>query len=214
MNKLQLSHLRTAYNNPSAIRNKILEVSDPIRRYIFIKRYGDMTDIMKKEWDNLIILDACRYDTFAKRNIIDGKVKRIISKGSHSSEFIKHNFSGRYLSDTIYITANPNAERIGDNVFYKIKKTYTEESINNQIDHSSVCPEKIIQTAIQTLDKFPNKRMIVHFMQPHSPFLGEYANNLRKKIYKQKIYRLLEPRIKKIFLKQQNLYRILELRKK
>lgn len=199
MNRRYISRLRMAYHNPDMIRDKISEIIDPLRRAIFIKRYGNMVDIMKKDWDNLIILDACKYSTFLENNTIDGTLTKVISKGSHSNEFIKHNFLGKDLSDTIYITANPNAEIIEEDVFYKIKKTYTEKNLEKQLDYSGVSPEKIIETVIQTLNEHPDKRIIVHFMQPHSPYLGEYATDLRKKLYDEESISFLRTHDKESF---------------
>ena len=36
---------------------------------------------MKEDWDNLVILDACRYDMFKKLNTINGKLEYKISIG-------------------------------------------------------------------------------------------------------------------------------------
>lgn len=177
----QLSHLKLVYNNPYIIGNKFRQHTNQLRRRLFIKRYGEMTDVMSQDWDNLVILDACRYDTFKKRNTIDGKLTRSISNGSQSAEFISHNFCDRDLSDTIYVTSNPMAENIGRDTFYKIEKTYNSENAE-RFDYSGISPEYVMESAVEILDKHPNKRLIVHFMQPHSPYLGEYAAELREEI--------------------------------
>ncbi|MDG5776143.1 hypothetical protein VB773_02085 [Haloarculaceae archaeon H-GB2-1] len=36
---------------------------------------------MAEEWDNLVILDACRYDVFEEMHTFPGTLKPIISKG-------------------------------------------------------------------------------------------------------------------------------------
>lgn len=177
----RLSHIKLVYNNPYIIGNKFRQHTNQFRRKLFIKRYGETTDIMQQDWDNLIILDACRYDTFEKKNTIEGKLTKSISKGSQSAEFISHNFLDRDLSGTIYVTSNPMAENIEKDIFYKVKKTYTEDDIE-EFDYSGISPEGVMESAVDVLNKHPNKRMIVHFMQPHSPYLGEYAAELREEI--------------------------------
>lgn len=37
--------------------------------------------VMDEDWDNLLILDACRFDMFENRNILPGQLDYIYSKG-------------------------------------------------------------------------------------------------------------------------------------
>lgn len=56
-----------------------------------LEEYEDAAEgIMEKDWDNLIILDACRHDLYEemKREKIDKRV----TLGSTSKEFIEKNF--------------------------------------------------------------------------------------------------------------------------
>ena len=67
--------------------------------------------ILDEDWDNLIILDACRYDFFKEeieKRQIDGYLKKVISRGSHTLNFLKENFTEDYYNDIVYITANPH----------------------------------------------------------------------------------------------------------
>jgi hypothetical protein len=43
---------------------------------------------MEEDWDNLIILDACRYDYFKRQHDFEGSVDRIVSPGKMSWEFM------------------------------------------------------------------------------------------------------------------------------
>lgn len=63
--------------------------------------------IMQEDWDNLVILDACRYDMFEKLNNIEGKLEHRVSRGSSTTEFMLRNFQGNAFKDTVYVTANP-----------------------------------------------------------------------------------------------------------
>ncbi|MFC7028075.1 hypothetical protein ACFQH8_12520 [Halomicroarcula sp. GCM10025710] len=73
-------------------------------------------DIFEEDWDNLLILDACRYDMFEEQHSLPGRLESRISKSSHTSEFLQSNFADRDLRDTVYVTASPmyyrNRERL------------------------------------------------------------------------------------------------------
>src|SRR6056297_1717045 len=64
-------------------------------------------DIFSEDWDNFVILDACRYDIFRNQSELPGHLESRTSKGSSTVEFLKANFDGRDLRDTVYVTANP-----------------------------------------------------------------------------------------------------------
>ncbi|MCD6457850.1 MAG: hypothetical protein J7K82_03285 [Thermoproteales archaeon] len=130
--------------------------------------------VMGLEWDNLIILDACRYDVFEKYVSslgVEGELRKAISRGSSTTEFLKENFSGRKFKDTIYVTANPYVSKMLRGVFYKIVhvwRDYWDEKLG------TVHPEAVTKVALETKSLYPDKRLIVHYMQPHTPFIGEY----------------------------------------
>jgi hypothetical protein len=69
--------------------------------------------VMERDWDNLVILDACRYDMFEDTNTLDGTLESVVSFGSRTSEFLCRNFDDGEFLDTVYVTANPMHERIG-----------------------------------------------------------------------------------------------------
>ena len=53
---------------------------------------GKQTDILKEDWDFLIILDACRYDYFKggyNKYIKEGNLKKAVSPGIHTMD-LKH----------------------------------------------------------------------------------------------------------------------------
>ena len=41
-------------------------------------------------------------------------------------------------------------------------------------------PMSVYDSAISDVDRYPNKRKIIHFMQPHAPYHGPQAKQLRK----------------------------------
>lgn len=61
--------------------------------------------ILEESWDNLIILDACRYDTFKEefdKRKMKGKLEYRISRGSETSSFLLENFIKSKHDDSLY----------------------------------------------------------------------------------------------------------------
>lgn len=145
------------------------------------KRIGDRDGvaIMEEDWDNLIILDGCRYDIFSDRNRIDGELRSKTSLGSASKEFIEQNFVGNEFHDTVYVTCNPFVTRIEDGTFHTVVNLLDEWDSELQTVH----PEVVVDTAKQVHAEHPDKRLIIHFMQPHYPFIGQKGRSIDHKGY-------------------------------
>lgn len=151
----------------------------PVYNTIFQYRHGKGTDIMKESWDNLIILDACRYDDFRDLNPLSGELEYRISRAADSSEFIQKNFCDRDLRDTVYITANPHVKHVSGDVFHKI----VDDPLS-QWDPEVGCvkPSSVTEAALNAHSEFPNKRLIIHYMQPHDPPIGETGELIKDEI--------------------------------
>lgn len=135
---------------------------------------GEGVRVMEEEWDNLIILDGCRYDYFREYNWIKGKLERRISLGSHTEEWVKKNFQGDY-PDTVYVSGNPYISEVKLMEFFgKVPFHHLEEVWSYRWDENAgtVRPESITSAALAAQKKYPNKRLIMHYMQPHWPFLS------------------------------------------
>lgn len=133
--------------------------------------YDEAVRVMEEDWDVLVILDACRADIFENAIGTDAfdSYKRAVSLGSHSSEWVRRNFQGESHGDTVYVSANPHTNLIAHDVFHDIIElwdTHYDEGIG------TVHPEAVAQAAREAADKYPNKRLIIHFMQPHGPLIG------------------------------------------
>lgn len=129
-------------------------------------------NIFEEDWDTLVVLDACRYDMFEATNTIDGKLSSRISKGSATTEWLEANFDGRDLTDTVYVTANPQLERNRENWDIDLHETinvWLDEGWNEET--GTVLAETMTNAALDAHDRFPNKRIVVHYMQPHYPFV-------------------------------------------
>ena len=141
--------------------------------------------VVDEDWDYLIILDACRYDVFAQVNNIPGKLSRVYSLAPNTQywliENIKYDFEK--WRDVIYVSANPHVSEtmlrklIGiGNPFLHLEKVwdYGWDPIRR-----TVPPAKVVQAAMKMLRRYPSKRMVIHFLQPHIPYMyGEGVNDI------------------------------------
>jgi hypothetical protein len=134
----------------------------------------DGIDVMDQDWDNLLVLDACRYDLFEANHDFPGELSAKESRAAHTSEFILGNFHERDLTDTVYVTASPILQRGYQHQyqpeFHAVVNVWQEDGWNEE--YNSVLPETMVEYALQALEDFPNKRLVIHFMQPHYPFIG------------------------------------------
>jgi hypothetical protein len=127
-------------------------------------------DVAAADWDLLVVLDACRYDAFARRSWLPGTAERRRSRGSHTSEFLWGSFAGRELHDTVYVTANVQPY------------VYREAIDCHHVEHAwldgfdaeagTVPPDALADAALSAAERFPRKRVVAHVLQPHYPFLG------------------------------------------
>ncbi len=150
----------------------------PIYNHRFSRRYGPGSDIIREDWDTLILLDACRFDDFESANQLQGELSSRISLGVDSHEFIKRNFVGRRLHDLVYVTANPHVSLLNGNEFHAV---ITDPIDQWDTDVGCVRPESVTAAAKDAHQQYPDKRIIVHYMQPHDPPLGPTGQILREK---------------------------------
>jgi hypothetical protein len=152
----------------------------------YYRRFGrrehnpDGVDVMAADWDVLVILDACRYDVFAARHDLPGKLERRQSRGSHTSEFLEANFSDGEYTDTVYLSASPQLYRKRDRLdasFHAVSHVWRESGWDDE--YGTVLPETMTDRAVEAAERYPNKRLIVHYLQPHYPFIGASDINTR-----------------------------------
>ncbi|RKY40302.1 MAG: hypothetical protein DRP76_02245 [Candidatus Omnitrophota bacterium] len=137
--------------------------------HYIIREKCDGIDVMDEDWDNLIILDACRYDTFREVNWIKGILEKKVSRGSHTWMFLRENFLGKYFPDTVYLSSNPFILEVKE-CFYKTVYIAPDEELER---YGTVLPQTVYKEAKRISCLYPDKRLIIHFLQPHDPFIGE-----------------------------------------
>ena len=132
--------------------------------------------VIEKDWDFLIVLDACRYDLFEDNNFIEGELKKINSAGSSTVEWIKNNFKGDQ-SDVVVVSSNPHLsdlrlkDILGKNPFCHIEDVW-DYGWDDEL--KTVPPWAVNEGVKKVIKKHPDKKFIIHYMQPHFPFIGEH----------------------------------------
>ena len=157
-------------------------------------------DILNQDWDILVILDACRYDLFGevyKEFFNQGKLRKAISPATWTIEWFNKIFDGEYYDDIIYISSNVflNSKKkmthtskgdtrsfFGKNHFFKVIDVW-DWGWNKRT--KTIHPRKINAGFIKYYLKYPKKRFILHYIQPHQPYLTlpkEEISNKQSKV--------------------------------
>lgn len=155
------------------------------------------TNVYEREWDALVVLDACRVD--ALRAVADeypfvGSVGSIRSVGSSSHEWMAHTFTGEYRGEirrTAYTNPNGFSELCFLDGEYPPRRTVPFGSfdwdvveaaefglldINWQRGHDPelgiVAPRFMTDRGIHIGREVEFDRLVVHYYQPHVPYLA------------------------------------------
>ena len=156
------------------------------------------TNVLDKEWDLLIVLDACRVDALtevASEFEFVSEVGSIWSVGSSSHEWLCNTFTEEYadeIAETGYISTNPHTPKtfehgkrppqeysvpfmwadwnVVDRSDFKFLRQLHEHSYEEYAD--TYPPEMVTDHAIQVGREQDFERMIVHYFQPHRPYIG------------------------------------------
>lgn len=142
-----------------------------------LERVDDKAEgIFEREWDNLIVLDACRSDLYDE---VNGETESRFCLGSKTPEFLARNFEEKNY-DIVYISANPfvSPDSLKKNVgkedpFVDVYDVYNTDWSDEE---GTVPPENVIKHVRSAEKLFPDKKKIIHFMQPHWPFVGGDLN--------------------------------------
>lgn len=130
------------------------------------------TNIFEEDWEILLVLDACRADLM--REVVDqydflsGETRW--SVGSSSREWIMKTFEGEH-PETSYITGNPFSQELLDASELGHLEEVWKESWDDEI--GTILPRPLTDRAIEHWKSESPDRMIVHYMQPHYPFIED-----------------------------------------
>jgi hypothetical protein len=159
-------------------------------------RYPLGTNIFSRDWDLMIVLDACRVDVMnavADEYDFITDVDSIWSVGSSSHEWTTQTFNRKYLDElrqTAFLSANPFSYRtlvngktppygtvlpFGSFAWNPIRATdlayYEQVSSDGTKFTSTVPPWKMTDRLIAVGREHDFPRVAAHYFQPHRPFL-------------------------------------------
>jgi hypothetical protein len=169
------------------------------------------TNIFTRDWDALLILDACRVD--ALRMVADeydfiDTVDSIVSVGSTSFEWMSKTFTRRHtdvIGKTAYVCGNPylrwtfhdrDCPPAGDSIPFGPRKydtvypetfAYLDDVTEYGIDDvlGVIPPETMTDRAVSVARTRDPGRLLVHYMQPHEPYFTsdrEAIENTRQRL--------------------------------
>ncbi|RLM56995.1 hypothetical protein DVK02_04120 [Halobellus sp. Atlit-31R] len=157
-------------------------------------------DFLESDWDYCLVLDACRYDVFAAvyDEYLDGTVEKRRSVGSSTPEWASRTFTDHH--DIAYFSGNPFINDLGiplNELKWGASCDYewtANEHISDVVDvwkHGwdedlgTVPPESLGQSLDDHRDLVArNDRTVLHYMQPHAPYLSRGAGQKLKQIQK------------------------------
>lgn len=165
-------------------------------------RFPFGTNIYERDWDLLIILDACRVDALeavAEEYPFLDEVDSIVSLGSTSGEWVGHTFCRAYADEverTAYVTANPHSQAVladrrfppqyvaapvvfpdwsavEPSRFALLDEVWRDGRLEEDTESiiRAVPPRTVTDRAIRAFRTDDTSRRIVHYMQPHAPYL-------------------------------------------
>lgn len=170
---VQYAYKKYIYKRPYLIGRAINQ-----KYYNHFREPGSL-DVMAEDWDTLLLIDACRYDYFEEVSDLPGSLNSRLSPGSMSWEFIEQSFIDGEFHDTVYVTANPFAMEIESGTFHDVVSLIDDYYKN---DIGTVPAEVVSEAAQDAHERYPHKRIIVHYMQPHEPFLSEFGQQVSEKL--------------------------------
>ncbi|MGD2174663.1 MAG: hypothetical protein PVJ27_04605 [Candidatus Brocadiaceae bacterium] len=142
-----------------------------------VARQGDL--LLKVPWNVLIILDACRADHF---NQLVPRARTVESLHSITWAW----FAGfvavvRELSEPIlYVTANPVVDREMSKhpaaPVHLVSVWQDRWGRHGPLNLPTVHPGDVVAAVTEYVERFGQpRRMVVHFVQPHVPFIGRHS---------------------------------------
>jgi len=157
------------------VRDSAQELYDGLWRYLgwHVPRG---TNIYDRDWDTLVVLDACRIDLLqqvSNEYPFLESVESFESVGSMSEEWMAKTFTQEYADEmhqTAYVTSNVfSGEVLSADRFEALDEVWRYAWDD---DLGIVPPHPVTDRAIATARETDPERLIVHYMQPHHPFVA------------------------------------------
>jgi hypothetical protein len=121
-------------------------------------------NIYEDEWDVCAILDACRHDLYEE---VRGSTPSEWSIAAKSGTFVARTFDEETAAETVYVSANPNAKDAKD-LPWKAFVELWDRGWDDELQ--TVPPREVTCYGLAARERYPNARIVLHYMQPHHPF--------------------------------------------
>jgi hypothetical protein len=133
--------------------------------------YG--TNVFEREWDVLVVLDACRADLLrAVAPDVVEEVRTVRSVGSSSSEWLVNTFRDHpETGQTVMVTGNTWTDRYLDADAFAVLDEVWKYAWDD--DLGTVPARAVTDRGIVAAREHDPERLVVHYMQPHHPFVAD-----------------------------------------
>jgi hypothetical protein len=139
--------------------------------------------IYERDWEVLVVLDACRYDLFADAVSSPDVDYKFIDRGSLTTArsvesatrlWMRRTFGPAVeaVERTHYVVGNPWSARELDEAWFASLDPVWRDGWDD--DNGTLPPETVTDralTASHNVDFDAGERLLVHYMQPHCPFI-------------------------------------------
>lgn len=125
----------------------------------------------ESEWDVLVILDACRYDTLSE--IAPWPIESVLSPGSCTPQWLKRAVSASILHGTHVLSANPQYEKVDAELGCDEIEPLWESDWND--DLQTTLPEQVLDRTDEVLSK--RSEVVAHLQQPHWPYVAQLGDS-------------------------------------
>jgi len=155
-------------------------------------------NFFERDWDNLFLFDAARADLFedAIAPSTFDSYERTHSPGSSSAEWMQNCFGDAEYGDVVYVSGNPWVSRIGGDSFHRVFNLWVDEyGLSETADArenilknhdpkgwGTIKASTLSEAAREAHEEYPDKRLVVHYFQPHAPCIGRRDGSLREEV--------------------------------
>lgn len=141
-------------------------------------------DLIKEDEFILIILDSCRFDYFKQEyeNFVTGDLTCVWSAGNRTPLWAPNTWDQEYDLDYISTVGYPISADSYEHVNWNYDPEFNQTI---RVPHSDILstadPELVTDIALHHFSKANRLRGVVHYVQPHKPYIGD------KKIFHWKV---------------------------
>lgn len=147
------------------------------RKWLFqqLPQYKSSDQLRKldeKDWDILVVLDACRTD--ALRKAAGWPVESVISPASCTPEWLTAVSEHGIFDGTHVISGNPQYTKVDVELGCTTIEPYWETHWSERLQ--TTLPEPILDTVDQTVENTTDG-VVAHLQQPHWPYVARLGDN-------------------------------------